>query len=128
MLNPLPLPCSAIVYRAIRPRWVDSETNQVLPAAFVRRPPPNDDDGLSVDVSSPQSCATALSKCKVASLHVGRVRDEGLDVVVDQLPHANITGVPRQDEDETAANRLSVELAKQARLLPPERYREADRA
>lgn len=120
-----PLPCSKIVYRAIRPRWVDAATNEVLPAAFERRQAPNDDDGLSVDVLSAQSCATALSKCKVASLHVGRVRNAGLDVVVDDFPHANITGVPRADEDAALAARLSVELARQARLVPPEHYQAA---
>lgn len=120
-----PLPCSTIAYRAIRPKWVDAVTNEVLPAAFQRRPAPNDDDGLSVDVLSAQSCAKALSKCKVASLHVGRIRNAGLDVVVDNLPHGNITGVPRQDENPTAAVRLSVELARQARLIPPQQYQAA---
>jgi len=122
MSNVEPLPCNTIVYRAIRPKWVDPETNEVLPAAFVKRPSPDDDDGLSVDVLSAQSCATALKKCKVASLHVGRVRDAGLDITVDDYPHANITNVPRAVDDETAAARLSVALARQARLIPPERY------
>jgi hypothetical protein len=91
-----------------------------LPVAFKRRPAPQDEDGLSVDIESAQSCAKALKRCRVASLHAGRIRDVGLDVVVDEAPHANITGVPREEEDRTAANRLAYELARQARLIPPQ--------
>jgi hypothetical protein len=120
-----PLPCSTIVYRAIRPKWVDPVTRTVLPIAFQRRPAPSDEDGLSVDILSAQSCAQALRNCQVASLHVGRVRDLGLDVVVDEPPHANIVGVPRQEEDRTAANRFAFELARQGRLIPPEHYQPA---
>jgi hypothetical protein len=120
------LPCSTIVYRAIRPKWVDPVNRTVLPIAFTRRPAPSDKSGLSVDVLSAQSCAKALRKCQVASLHVGRIRDTGLDVVVDEVPHANITGIPREEEDRTTANRLAYELARQARLIPPEHYQAAE--
>jgi hypothetical protein len=120
-----PLPCSTIVYRAIRPKWVDPESRTVLPIAFNRRPAPYDEKGLSVDIHSAQSCAEALKKCKVASLHVGRIREIGLDVVVDEAPHANITLLPREEEDRTAANRLAFELARQARMIPPEQYQTA---
>lgn len=116
------LACGTIVYRAMaRKAWVDPTTQRVLPAAFVRRPAPVDDDGLSVDVDSARSCALALNKCHgVASLHVGRVRDLGLDVVVDKVPHANITGIPRATEDAALAERFASELARQARLVPPD--------
>lgn len=117
-----PLSCSTIVYRAIRSSWVDAVTKQIQPSAFVRRPAPNDDDGLSVDICSAQSCSMALKKCKVASLHVGRLRDAGLDVIIDDSPHANITGVLREIDNRTEAIRLSVELARQARLVAPESY------
>ena len=117
-----PLPCGTIVYRAMaRKNWIDKTSSRVLPTAYFRRPPPKDDDGLSVDVSSPQSCASALSDCfGVASLHVGRVRDIRLDVVVDEEPHANIVGVPRRDDNREQAERLASLLAKQSRLLPSE--------
>jgi hypothetical protein len=118
------LPCSTIVYRAMaRKNWIDCTANRVLPAAFIRRPPPKDDDGLSVDVQSAGSCRAALNTCYgVVSLHVGRVRDLRLDVVVDALPHANIVGLPRQTDDRTEAERLASELARQARIVPPEQY------
>jgi hypothetical protein len=114
-----PLACSAIFYRAMaRKNWIDKVTQRVLPAAFKRRPSPADDDGLSVNVASPQSCTSSLRQCfGVASLHVGRVRDAGLDVVVDAAPHANIIGLLRDTDDRTEAERLASLLARQARLV-----------
>ncbi len=119
-----PIACEAIVYRAMsRKDWIDPKTQCVLSLAFVRRPPPKDNDGLSVDVDSPRSCASVLSKCHgVASLHVGRIRVLGVDVVVDEAPHANITGVPRKADDLAKAEWLAGQLAKQARLIPPDQY------
>lgn len=119
------LDCSAIVYRAIlRKNWVDQTTHSVMPAAFFRRPAPQDNDGLSVNIESPNSCMAALNKVfGVVSLHVGRVRNIGLDVVVDETPHANITGLSRTTDDQVQAERMASQLARQARLvaLPPER-------
>jgi hypothetical protein len=114
-----PLSCSTIVFRAmLRKKWIDPVSGTVLPAAFVRRDAPNDDDGLSVDIASPSSCAAPFrERFGVASLHVGSVRDFTLDIVVDDPPHANITGVPRRLEDLTRAERLASQLAKQARLI-----------
>jgi hypothetical protein len=117
-----PLGCETIVYRAIaRKKWIDPASQRVLPAAFFRRPPPKDEDGLSVDVVSPNSCASVLRDCfGVASLHVGRIRNVGLDVVVDESPHANITGLPCSADDQTEAERLASQLARQARFISPE--------
>jgi hypothetical protein len=122
-----PLNCAVLVFRAMaRKQWIDPQTKSVLPAAFVRRPPPQDGDGLSVDIQSAASCASALNKCHgVASLHVGRTRDLELDIVIDKAPHANITGVPRPEEDQANAERLASQLARQARVVPPERYKSA---
>ena len=116
--NAIELSCSKIVYRAMaRKDWIDFNANRVLPGAFLRRP--NDDDGLSVDIASPQSCANALSKCHgVASLHVGRIRDIGLDVEVDDPPHASIKKLPRPSDDAAEAEHKASQLAKQARLIP----------
>lgn len=121
-----PLACSTIVYRAMaRKNWVDATTQSILPAAFMRRLPPADEDGLSVDIHSARSCSLALNKCHgVASLHVGRVRNLGLDVVVDEPPHANITGLPSTTDDAARTERLASQLARQARLVPAEQYRE----
>ncbi len=117
-----PLPCPTIVFRAMARRaWIDLNTRTVLPDAFFRRPPPGDEDGLSVNIESVQSCETALMKCHgVVSLHVGKIRDLGLDVVVDEAPHANLTGLPRQEEARALALRLASQLARQARLVLPE--------
>ena len=118
------LACNTIVFRAMtRKNWVDSVTKRILPAAFVRRPPPKDDDGLSVDVESPRSCVSELnSSFGVGSLHVGRIRDLGLDVAADDPPHAVITGVPRATEDQAKAEWFASQLAKQARFISPEDY------
>lgn len=118
------LPCSAIVYRAMsRRRWIDRETHRVLPVAFIRRPPPADKSGLSVDIESPRSCHRILKTCYgVVSLHVGRVRDLQLDVVVAGSSHANITGLPREEDDRTKVERLASLLAQQARIVPPDQY------
>jgi hypothetical protein len=115
------LACEHIVFRAmLRAAWV-GPNGTILPGAFVRRKAPQDDDGLSVDVESPTSCASGFRKCYgVASLHVGRVRTLGLDIVIDAAPHANITGVPRQEEDPAKAERFASQLAKQSRLVPPD--------
>lgn len=113
------LACSTIVFRAMaRKNWIDKATQSILPAAFRRRPSPADDDGLSVDAQSAASCASALRECfGVASLHVGRIRDLGLDVVVDAAPHANITNVPRDTDDRTESERRASLLARHARLV-----------
>jgi hypothetical protein len=118
-----PLACQRIVFRALtRSGWV-APNGQILSGAFIRRPV--DHDGLSVDIASAASCAAPFRKCYgVASLHVGRVRRIGLDIVVDivvdMAPHANITGVPRPEDDAANAERLAGLLAKQSRLVPPE--------
>ena len=120
------LPCSAIVYRAMaRRKWIDKsdKLHHVLPAAFMLRPAPKDPQGLSVDMESPRSCHRTLKECfGVVSLHVGRVRDLGLDVVVDESPHANVTGLPREAENRTESEHLASLLARQARIVPPDQY------
>lgn len=119
-----PFPCSTIVFRAIlRKSVVDWRKRTVLPSAFYRRPAHQDPDGLSVG----HTCAVPdyLSRFNktfgAATLHVGHVRNVGLDVVPDNDPsepfHALITGVPFQDDDLERAELLAIELANQARLL-----------
>ena len=122
------LPCSAIVYRAMaRKDWIDPVSGTVLPGAFIRRPAPKDEDGLSLDVDGASSCARALNKCfGVASLHVGRIRDIGLDVIVDDRPHASIRGVPRTADDKLNAERIASQLARKARLVPPAQHQPAE--
>jgi hypothetical protein len=114
-----PLACQRIVFRALIRSGLIVPGGQILSGAFIRRPV--DHDGLSVDIASAASCTAPFRKCYgVASLHVGRVRRIGLDIVVDMAPHANITGVPRPEDDAANAERLAGLLAKQSRLVPPE--------
>jgi hypothetical protein len=116
---PTPLVCDHIVFRALLKRgWIDVVTNTVLPGAFFRRPSPKDPDGLSVDTYSPQNCVAGFSTTfGVASLHVGRVRDLGLDVVPDEETHANVIGLPYAADDAAKAEFLASQLAKQARIV-----------
>jgi hypothetical protein len=112
------LPCSAIVYRAIRASWVDKDS-RLLTSAFVLRPKKSgrDLDGLSVVTSSVDGCASALANCYgVVSLHVGSLRNLGLDIVPDDDTHAYITGLPFPDEDKLKAERLAGLLVKQSRF------------
>jgi hypothetical protein len=114
------LECSAIVYRAARKRWVQrtESADTVLPEAFLLRP---QETGLSVCLAaslSPQQCATLLTGCKsVLSLHVGRVRNIGLEVVPDSAEHAEIHGLPNPIDQAAEAARCAGILAKQARVI-----------
>jgi len=112
------------VYRALlRKDWFDPVASIVLPAAFFRRPAPKDEDGLSLDIDSPQSCVASFNRTYgVASLHVGRIRDVQLDVEIDEAPHANIIRLPRKEEELAQAEFLAGQLARQARYIAPGNY------
>ncbi len=78
-----PLGCSAIVYRALlRSSLIDKTTGRISAGAFMRRA--KDVDGLSVYVSanySKRQIVLDFDPCHgIVSLHVGRIRDIGLDV------------------------------------------------
>jgi hypothetical protein len=114
-----PLSCSSIIYRALlRKRWIDQDTGRVKADAYFLR---DSEAGLSVNIAevcSPEQCAKPFINCfGVASLHVGRVRDLGLDVVRDSQIHANITGLPHRADDVAEAERLAGLLAKQSRIV-----------
>jgi hypothetical protein len=117
-----PLPCNKIVYRSLtKRRWINEDTGQILPSAFHLRKDKLE-IGVSVNVISPQDCVKIFNKCTiVASLHVGRVRDLGLDVVQDKDNHANIIGLPYPEDDLAVAENLGGLLAKQARIIQVER-------
>ncbi len=115
-----PLSCNEIVYRALmKKNWMSEDTGQVRPGAFFLRKH-RAETGLSVNIStvcSPQDCAERF-RCKaVASLHVGRIRDLGLDVVQDKPDHANIIGLPYREDNLAEAERLAGLLAKQSRII-----------
>jgi len=114
------LDCQDIVLRAVlRSAYIDRENNRVRSDAFMLRPLPKDEDGLSVSFDcEPAQSASQFKKCYgVASLHVGRIRDLGLDVVPDDVTHANVTGLLRSDDNPAEAEHFASQLAKQARLV-----------
>ena len=114
------LPCNEIVYRALmNKKWLNEDTGKIRPGAFFLRKH-RAETGLSVNISavcSPEDCAKRF-RCKaIASLHVGSVRDLGLDVVQDGFNHANITGLPYHEDNLAEAERLAGLLAKQSRVI-----------
>lgn len=114
-----PLECSDIVYRVLpRNGCIDRINSIVLPAAFLRRERPKDPDGVSVGCRcTPEEAQARLRKSYgVLSLHVGRLRDIGLDVVPDEPQHANITNLPYPQDDPVTAERLAGLIARQARI------------
>jgi hypothetical protein len=119
---PDPLPCQTIVFRALRSKsWIDEANHRATADAFRRRSRENggDDDGLSVNLRSIEACRAALKKCQgVVSLHVGRVRDIGLEVRSDpeDADHALIVGLPYPEDDPDTLETLAEALAEQSRL------------
>jgi hypothetical protein len=100
------LPCNTIVYRALtRSSWINKRTKGATSAAFIKRPhlPDKDPDrqGLSTFIAancSLQQVYSMFSSCfGVVTLHVGRLRDIGLDICQDTPIHANITGLPYKE-------------------------------
>lgn len=120
--NPLPpLPCEQIVYRAqIKKDWV-ANSGKVRKQAFFRMH--KDTHGLSVSTTE-DSCGEGLQDefYGTITLHVGRVRTLGLDVIPDSPTHANIQGVPMRDANDPVtdalARTLAEDLANMARRLP----------
>lgn len=114
------LECSTIVFRTVTRARDIGPDERPLANAFMLRPLPRDENGLSVDynVDVPDGCAPDLdpkSKKGIFSLHVGRVRDDELDVVPDTETHANIVGLARPDEDPERAEQQAVALVAMCR-------------
>ena len=120
--HPNPLPCQSILFRALRSKsWIDEANHRATADAFRRRSRANggDDDGLSVNLRSVEACRAVLKKCQgVVSLHVGRVRDIGLEVRTDpeDADHAFIIGLPYPEDDPDTLETLAGALAEQSRL------------
>jgi hypothetical protein len=110
----LGLDCTIIVLRALRASsWVEN-----LFEAFLLRAEDRD-TGVSVFYEcSIERCRNSLKKSYgVVSLHVGKVRTLGLDVIPDELTHANITGLPYKEDNPAEAEHFANLLAKQARFV-----------
>jgi hypothetical protein len=116
-MHPQTLQCQQIVLRAlIRAPHIDRVKKRVLAAAFILR---DNEQELSVKYEcTSEECAGQFNKCYgVASLHVGRVRDLGLDVVPNQPRHANVVGLPHPGSDFVEAERFARRLLAQPRLI-----------
>lgn len=127
------LACEALVWRLLRRKaWIDADTDLILPDAYLRRKDV-DMDGLSVGIKGVctlDEFKASLNKVHgVVTLHVGRVRDLGLDIMPDDPRlvaeqgrkydpcHANIVNVPYVEDDPKEAERLAGLLARQSRWV-----------
>jgi len=132
------LECEAIVWRLLRKKaWIDKDTidadiKVILPDAYLRRKEV-DMDGLSVGIKGVctlEDFKASLNKVHgVVSLHVGRVRNLGLDVLPDDPQlieeqggeydpcHATIVNAPCIEDDPKEAERLAGLLARQSRWV-----------
>lgn len=119
-----PLPSNAVVYRAATdPSWFIENNTKVHAAAFIKRSQRWDANGLSIG-TEPYFYRDYLTRPinGVISVDVGKVREvvEGhpdhiLDVLIDNKPHGNITGLPFPKSGlRRIAERLASLLATQA--------------
>jgi hypothetical protein len=134
-----PLPCSAVVARAVRPEYVKNRP-KVSKSAFIPRNDGSDVDGLSVTVNVSEAAVRLRAKLsaapiEVVTLHVGRVRNIRLDDVAelkldvlfspedDDPFHALLTGIlaslskenKLSKEGRRMQERFAEKLAEQAR-------------
>jgi hypothetical protein len=115
---PVDPPCNAIIYRTLRRKdWFDpDDETRVVDAAFARRRPKTDangavtdtgdDDGLSLFDSfhiEARACIEQELSCHgLATLHVGTLRNAGLEVIRDPNDHRKvlITNMPFENPGE----------------------------
>jgi hypothetical protein len=107
------LQCSDVVFRQVRrSRDINKVTGAVATSLFIRTRA-KEPSGLSVEHHcTAQQSHDKLNNCYgIASLKVGMIRDlaggRRLDVVADSDTHANITGVPCQEDDPAEAEHFA---------------------
>ncbi|MGH9929238.1 MAG: hypothetical protein ACREA9_08420 [Pyrinomonadaceae bacterium] len=116
--NPPELPpyqCEQIVFRAqLYKEWV--KNGKVKKQAFYRLN--KDEHGISVS-STEESCGEGLTDPihGKLTLHIGRIRTLGLDVIPDTPTHGNIQDIPTREENDALARTLAEDLADMARPL-----------
>ena len=111
------------LYRALRTK---SEQDDKLRAFLLRGD--ERDSGLSVNYNcTPDDCENALNKSYgVLSLAARQVTDLDLHVAPDKPTHANITGIPHQDEDPGRAFFIAGQLSglavtvREGKRMPPQ--------
>lgn len=108
--------CQTIVYRAITSASkIDAETGRVLRNVFFRKFKTNE-QGVSVFMR-PEACTAALTCHAVVSLNAGFVYSLGLNIECDKPDHANILGLPFDNEPDTHGVRKAGQLAKHCRYV-----------
>jgi hypothetical protein len=136
-VNPQPPhdpPCNTIIYRTIRRvAWFDPDDDlRVVDSAFARRRPkiddggnvidPMDEDGLSLFDSfhiEARACIEQELTCHgLATLHVGKLRDLGLEVIRDPDNHRKVlvTNMPFENPGEPEAEALLDAVADSSRI------------
>jgi hypothetical protein len=130
---PIDPPCETIVYRQIRRKdWYDpDDDSKVMAEAFMRRRPTNrkdgtmdlgDDDGLSVYDSfciQRKACMEDSDSCHgLATLHVGTLRNLGLNVIRDSTDNRKIliTNMPLTNPNDEQHETLLESVARSARI------------
>ncbi len=119
-----PIPSNTVVYRAAtEATWFCDNNTKVDAAAFIKRNPKWDNNGLSIG-TEPYFYRDYFKNPinGIISVDVGKVREvvEGhpdyiLDVLIDNKPHGNITGLPFPKKGlRKIAERLASLLARQA--------------
>ena len=112
-----PLPDSQILHRAYRNESDrDTRAGKPKPKVFYRRPT---EAGLSVGLTIDRILRTlaAAGRCEFLTGPV-RLCEPRLEVVQDEVDHANILGVPLREEDEAAALAIARYLARIAEDKP----------
>ena len=117
----LDLPCGTIIFRLLtRSDSIDQDDPDVVqPAAFTLRPGEEYLSAFIRDVCPLEVARTKLGGVKaVATLHVGRLRDMGLDVQRDpnDRMHAKIVGVLSENDAPDEAPAIEGKLANHARI------------
>jgi hypothetical protein len=129
-----PVPCPEILLRAItKAGWIDQDTGEIDSGAYIGDPA-RDLDELSVNIAQLTDTEEWLSSFRASfgadSLHTGHVRSLGIDVVqtaedlASRPSHALIVGVPSQEQDALAAERLASSLQHMSRAVDRKRRKQ----
>lgn len=119
-----PLPCEAILFRAIiNPDHFRKDGSPKL-QIFIRRRE-SDSNGLSIG-DTIQHCKESMPSgviFGVRSVHIGTLRDNGFDVFPDSPTHGNLkfadgTLTPRRQDNEIQANDVAELLMRCSRPVP----------
>lgn len=125
--------CNTILYRAIlRKAWFDPDSRSaVKPEAFFRRRPsekdgqwyPRDEDGLSLfraEKISAEECMKEFGTCfGIVSLHSGRLKDLGLNIVLDDQDSRKVLvdNLPFENPGDADQEKLVGDVAVSARIV-----------